>query len=300
MRAAFLQAIRDDPADDTPRLVFADWLEEQNEGDRAELIRIQCELTRGTRDRGRSVELLRRLRELVIQYRTTWLGLLAVHAPDSVFERGFVEQVHIRAEPLLQHADLVFAQHPITRLRTWRAWDSMANLATCRHVAGLTHLDLHEDPVTDTGATYLASSTHLERLRHLDLTRTALRVDGLRALVSSAGLAGLETLLVGYNALGDAGVEVLTACLNLPRLTRLDLSANEITDRGGEWLARTRSLQSLRSLRLSSNRLRSATIEQLARSPHLSNLQVLDVSGNGISVDVARSLHREFGWRVVC
>ena len=45
-RDAFLQAIRDSPDDDTPRLVFADWLTENGDADRGEFIRVQCELAR--------------------------------------------------------------------------------------------------------------------------------------------------------------------------------------------------------------------------------------------------------------
>ncbi|HEY1192488.1 MAG TPA: TIGR02996 domain-containing protein [Gemmata sp.] len=45
---AFIQAILKDVADDTPRLVMADWLEENGDSDRAELIRIQCEIARMT------------------------------------------------------------------------------------------------------------------------------------------------------------------------------------------------------------------------------------------------------------
>ena len=41
---AFLRAIFDAPDDDTPRLVYADFLQENGEEDRAELIRVQCEL----------------------------------------------------------------------------------------------------------------------------------------------------------------------------------------------------------------------------------------------------------------
>jgi uncharacterized protein (TIGR02996 family) len=41
---AFLQAILDVPDDDSPRLVYADWLEEQGQMDKAEFIRVQCEL----------------------------------------------------------------------------------------------------------------------------------------------------------------------------------------------------------------------------------------------------------------
>lgn len=48
-RAAFLQAIADDFDNDTPRLVFADFLEENGEPERAEFIRVQCELAREKR-----------------------------------------------------------------------------------------------------------------------------------------------------------------------------------------------------------------------------------------------------------
>lgn len=51
----FLAAIRADKADDLPRLVFADWLEETGEPDnvaRAEFIRLGCELVRKFSERG--------------------------------------------------------------------------------------------------------------------------------------------------------------------------------------------------------------------------------------------------------
>jgi uncharacterized protein (TIGR02996 family) len=43
-RDCFMKAICESPDDDLPRLVFADWLEEHGEGERAEFIRVQCEL----------------------------------------------------------------------------------------------------------------------------------------------------------------------------------------------------------------------------------------------------------------
>src|SRR3954463_13846563 len=45
-RAAFRQAILDDPDDDAPRLVYADWLDDHGEHDRAEFIRVQVERAR--------------------------------------------------------------------------------------------------------------------------------------------------------------------------------------------------------------------------------------------------------------
>ena len=40
----FLATILDRPGEDGPRLVYADWLEEQGDADRAEFIRVQIEL----------------------------------------------------------------------------------------------------------------------------------------------------------------------------------------------------------------------------------------------------------------
>lgn len=42
----FLDAICQNPEEDTPRLVYADWLVEHGQLDRGEFIRVQCELTR--------------------------------------------------------------------------------------------------------------------------------------------------------------------------------------------------------------------------------------------------------------
>ena len=47
---AFFRAIEANPDDDTPRLVYADWLDENAASDadraRAEFVRVQCELAR--------------------------------------------------------------------------------------------------------------------------------------------------------------------------------------------------------------------------------------------------------------
>lgn len=45
-REALMKAILTDPADDTARLVYADWLQEHGEDARAEFIRVQCRLAR--------------------------------------------------------------------------------------------------------------------------------------------------------------------------------------------------------------------------------------------------------------
>ena len=41
---AFLRTILADPDDDAPRLIYADWLDENGDSDRAEFIRLQVRL----------------------------------------------------------------------------------------------------------------------------------------------------------------------------------------------------------------------------------------------------------------
>jgi uncharacterized protein (TIGR02996 family) len=43
---ALVQSIFDNPDTDAPRRVYADWLEEHGQEERAEFIRVQCELAK--------------------------------------------------------------------------------------------------------------------------------------------------------------------------------------------------------------------------------------------------------------
>jgi uncharacterized protein (TIGR02996 family) len=74
--AAFLQATLSAPDDDTPRLVYADWLEEHGRSERAAFIRLQCELARLTDDDPRRPELEAMGRQLLSAHRGEWLGAL--------------------------------------------------------------------------------------------------------------------------------------------------------------------------------------------------------------------------------
>lgn len=49
MHAGLMQAILDDPGSDDRRLVYADWLEENGEGEKSEFIRVQVELAKFSR-----------------------------------------------------------------------------------------------------------------------------------------------------------------------------------------------------------------------------------------------------------
>src|SRR4051812_45143988 len=95
MNDAFLRAIRDNP-DDAHRLVYADWLDEQGDADRAEFIRLQCRLARlGPDDPARDA-LEARERALLTAHEAKWLGPLPPEVRDWSFRGGLVDALLVR------------------------------------------------------------------------------------------------------------------------------------------------------------------------------------------------------------
>ena len=85
-RAALLAAIREEPDDDTHRLVYADWLEDNGAPERAEFIRLQIERAQAGQEEPSARE-----RELLTARVGEWTAGLpewVVALPDD-FERGW-------------------------------------------------------------------------------------------------------------------------------------------------------------------------------------------------------------------
>lgn len=142
---AFLADILDRPADDTPRLVYADWLEDNGESGRAEFVRVQVELARepparpsvtaenwGAEDaRERRWNALRRREwELLAGHWHAWAGvwglpvacgnLLEVDPGERAlvvtFRRGFVAEVRLPLAFWLERGPALVAAHPLERV----------------------------------------------------------------------------------------------------------------------------------------------------------------------------------------
>src|SRR2546429_567671 len=91
--AAFLQAIRDDPGSDGPRLVYADWLDEHGDP-RGEFVRVQCRLERLAPDDPEAASLRRREAELLEEHRVEWEAVCR-DLPLTAwrYRRGLLEEV---------------------------------------------------------------------------------------------------------------------------------------------------------------------------------------------------------------
>jgi uncharacterized protein (TIGR02996 family) len=145
--SGLLRAVLADPADDTVRLVYADWLEENGQPERAEFIRVQLELMK-RKGGGRwnragpggwedctcgTCSLRRRERELASSA-VMWDADRANHAAVPIqwpapiqFRRGFVESITCTAADWLRHADAIQTCQPVTgvRLTTGIDWFSL-------------------------------------------------------------------------------------------------------------------------------------------------------------------------------
>ena len=99
----FLRAIIENPDDDALRLVFADWLEERGENDRAEFIRVQIELARLPEGDRRRRRLEEREEELLSRNEEEWVGPIRDRVVSWVFHRGFITEVTVTVQEYLSN-----------------------------------------------------------------------------------------------------------------------------------------------------------------------------------------------------
>jgi len=133
-REAFLQTILEAPDDDTARLIFADWLEERGESERAELIRVQCELARLPEDNPRHphyAEWKAREQALLRAHEREWAAPLAALVSGWEFRRGFVDVVTMAAPAFLEHGQELFRVAPIAHVRILDGGRLVQELADC-------------------------------------------------------------------------------------------------------------------------------------------------------------------------
>jgi uncharacterized protein (TIGR02996 family) len=113
---AFLQAILENEDDDAPRLVYADWLEENGASERAAFIRCQCLRARLPSGDARRRELRVRCRELLKRHVRQWVGPLRPWLRGGRFHRGLLDAVTVPAQVYLDHAAEIVRLVPIRRV----------------------------------------------------------------------------------------------------------------------------------------------------------------------------------------
>jgi uncharacterized protein (TIGR02996 family) len=204
----FLRDILEHPDDDTPRLVYSDWLEDHGDPARAEFIRLQCALARQAQDSPARREQAFRARTLLDQHWADWLAPLArFELRDVLFRRGFVEKARVKAATLAKHAGELFASCPLRRL-----W--VTNLAIMRAYGD-------EDVLRHIPAD--------NKLAGLDLCGTVLDAGDLERIADLPTLGALQELGLVFTMLEDEDVWLLGAHPFFGRLSCLRLAGNPLS-----------------------------------------------------------------------
>jgi uncharacterized protein (TIGR02996 family) len=196
---AFLRAIFDSPEDDTPRLVYADFLQENGEEERAELIRVQCDDAQHERpvrtgwSRGFRTDAIieihpaaitdpRALREWVLRHAPHWFGAKCLTVALGQL---------LTAEMI----DALFALPFIQTAADWRFAGSVEEVSGTSTDGEFPLIDIVQRPAVTTRAVEaLAHHRGARRITALDLRNNNLDNDAARALVKSPYLDNLKRL----------------------------------------------------------------------------------------------------------
>ncbi|MBN9121559.1 MAG: TIGR02996 domain-containing protein [Planctomycetes bacterium] len=254
---ALLDAVKDHPDDDTPRLVLADWLDEYGDrfdAGRARLIRRHIAEARGQHPSATPDQVRRDEAEVMRR----WLAPLGNLVSGRTFVRGLP---HVTVSgprflkpdvpALLVSEAFAFVQFVNLEDAGGPRMEAMAAVPEFRFVAGL-----GVNPFNALGVHYSAKffgSPNLTGLRQIDFRGVDPGAAGAQALANNPALARLRKLLLVHNKLVDKAVAALAASPHLADLRYLCLSDNKIGDKGAAALAESPHLASLRELDLRAN-----------------------------------------------
>jgi uncharacterized protein (TIGR02996 family) len=259
---AFLEAIRDEPEDDTPRLIFADWLDDHGDADRAEFIRAQVRLAALPENDPARPALEDEVDDLLAAHEAEWTAPLRELALEWEFRRGLVERVTVRAEAFLEWADRLFATAPVRAVRLLAEERDLPALAQSPYLGRVEGLDLsvarpwpskpnlQSGHLRDRAVQALLASPHLKRLTALELAGNGLEGPAIVSLVKSPLFRQLRYLnLTDCRALGDRAARALAEG-RADRLEVLRLHGANFTQYGVRTLLNARGMPRLHTLEL--------------------------------------------------
>jgi uncharacterized protein (TIGR02996 family) len=320
---AFLSDIRANAEEDGVRLIYADWLQENGQGQRAEFIRVQVELARLSDDDPRRGVLADRQDELLAAHGDEWgRCCFEAGARQAEWSRGLVEEVDLERDDQVE--DILRAA-PVRRLRLSNVdGERLAqivglpqfaqvreltaepryntrlradDLARSSRVAELTALSLGDLYPRPAHIEALFSSLHFRSLKRLALTSSHLGAEEVESLAQAPLLGQLTDLNLSDNEIELRGVEALLASPRVAGLTNLDLDGvGELGAEGGRAFAASPYLGRLAGLSLYWAGLGPEGVAALAAAAHLESLRRLYLNENGLGDEGVREIARAPHW----
>jgi uncharacterized protein (TIGR02996 family) len=300
-RDALTRAVCAEPGDDTARLVYADWLDENGDPDRAEFIRLQCHLEASDPFAPGRRALLCREWDLLRRHGERWIrkdrlgegvwaeGLWAC-PPHTQFRRGFIDRGWFKSPgAFARMAPKLLTRAPVTGIRLWAPyrirpdrdrWFTNTYYNITHDILRRSHGWFPAQPLRQPGGTEFPEP------------------DEFRRMVESEPFGRLRSFAMDAIYSDRRHLEALAASPAAPRLWELDLSGNPCVA-GEAWvvLAEAASLAGLEALSLDGSRLGTDALQALVTSPHLRGLRRFSLSAGNSRVPEALG---PGGVRVVC
>ncbi|MGF1580748.1 MAG: TIGR02996 domain-containing protein [Gemmataceae bacterium] len=321
------RAITERPDDDTPRLIYADWLEENRDADRAHRIRDQIALANASYD-----DLARSTRDY-----WEWLAFVDnAYPPQPIdglplqepvrFWRGFPARFTCAGmtefrkfdKEMFGVAPSVYLEFPfptnpgekwsqceyLGRIRGFYIGDTETSqwpysvaydLLSARKLHNLQLLSVSRSTnYAMDWSELILELRHLDKLEVLRLQECELDTQSANHLANLTHRSNLRVLSLGGNQLMDCDLAMLATNPGFRNLTELHLGHqhthgpfNVVGLDGLRAILTSEYLRNLRVLDLSDTALSEEAIEILAESPSLESLRYLNLSTNAVS---ARSI----------
>jgi uncharacterized protein (TIGR02996 family) len=327
--AALFDAILAHPAEDTPRLAYADWFDENGDADRARFIRLQFEIEKLPPIGAKASKAKKEEEAALKKHEKKWAGPIAGMVNYYRFRRGFVEFIRIDVADYLKDGERLFELAPLRDVNFDQMKDQMPALAASPlfgraetlgfspfigdqlhnngrlelllaspHLAKLRGLNLSTSLLDAKDVQKIASCPYLGELRHLDLSWNQIGHSGMKAIANSPHFKSLTSFeLRGNVQIGPAGVQELVDSPLADRLEHLRLVYQKFGDEGVRVLAEGTRLTKLLTLDLSDNDLTDKACGYLEKAPQLASLQRLILRGyrKTIGKDAREKLKKRFG-----
>jgi uncharacterized protein (TIGR02996 family) len=261
-----LQMILADPDDDVARMVYADWLAEQGDPARGDLVRLQLASARLPAWDPERLRLELRERALLSEHEARWRAELP------------------RMRALKAHLETCCRATPLQGVAL--RWAPFGEWAELPAFPGLRELTLYGPLLHPTDVDGLAQSPWLASVRALDIIESGLEQEALQHLLASPHLGQLAALRLPHHLLRT--VIDLVKTPRLHALRELDLSVPTVEELGSggrdhatlgaadlKRLAAWPGLARLRSLDLSGHLFGAAGLKALLSSPHVVGLKEL-------------------------
>jgi uncharacterized protein (TIGR02996 family) len=319
-----LQSILAAPDDDGVRLVYADWLDEHGQPERAEFIRAQVALESEPELSPRWRELYARSEKLLKGRVTKWCPPLENLGAQPAYRRGFVESVVTSTRLFVRRAADLFAKVPLRWLRLGSTAEGVSLADALRSPALARMYGLTVDfPLEGDDPRALAESPHAANLRVLEVGLPGYAGSDPSPLFHSDSPGALHTLTVrGQGAGRDrltgmfqalagsplarrlarlrvlpdtaSALPGLRALIESPNLTNLRTLELMVWLPGGGPLAYALAdsdlLGRLHHLSLARVDIGDGGVVRLAASPRAAGLRVLDLRGSLMTDSGARAL----------